>query len=179
MFESYMILGNSWTAVGSCLRSKASVHARLQDFLYSEGRLYVLWEKQGRSLLEMVKFPRDEDQYDWQTIPFAADAESTQARFDELLLTPGSLADKCLQEILRPGHFSPCTLRGAIHEYTEHYLAISGSGNPVLLASYATLSEHIAAVVGCTVSLLYNRQTSSATCRRGAYRTEAQVLKCP
>ena len=80
---------------------------------------------------------------------------------NELLLRPGSLTEKFLQAILRPGVFSVLTLRSALQDYKEHYLSLPGPHPVQLVSSYPTLAEGIASVVGCTVELTHDHLTGA------------------
>lgn len=164
-FQWYCATGSQFLLTDSYSCSRTSAHWKMQDFLLSEDILYVLWERQGQTMVEMTQYVDGQEPI-WETATYAQDNELTQASLDELLLLPGSLADKFLQAILRPSVFSTLTLHGALKEYTEHHLSLAGPHPAPLLASYATLSEHIAAVVGCTVKLTHDIHTGVAQYRQ-------------
>ncbi|KAH8835198.1 hypothetical protein DL96DRAFT_1573284 [Flagelloscypha sp. PMI_526] len=68
----------------------------------------------------------------------------------------------CLTPVLRPGIFSPFTLKTAIEQYTaDQHAHVQGDLPQALLQSYASLEENIAAVVGCTVKLKRDPHTSA------------------
>lgn len=142
-----------WNHVASTPTSPKSAHCRLQDFLLSDGRLYVLWERQGESMCEVAYFGPGVERCTWTPAVYGQTDELTQEAISGLLLQPGSLTENFLQAVLRPGVFSVLTLRSALQDYKEHYLSLPGPHPPQLIASYATLAEGIAAVVGCTVEL--------------------------
>ena len=146
----------------SCPASTATTNCRLQDFIVVKDVLYALWEKQGKSLLEMRKFVDGRFEGEWVAASPGQATDLSQVLSDELLLQPGCLVDKFIQAILRPGVFSNLTLRSALQDYKEHYLSLPGSHAPALLTSHATLSEAIAAVVGCTVELTHDPHTGIA-----------------
>lgn len=137
--------------------SASSAHCRLRDFAVNGTTLYVLWERYGQSKVETtlidLQAASSGHQLVWTQTRLDQHSELNQAAMDELLLQPGSLTNKFLQSILRPGLFSVITLRAALQEYREHYLSLPGPHPAPLLATYSTLSESIAAIVGCTVSL--------------------------
>ena len=125
----------------SCPASTATTNCRLQDFIVVKDVLYALWEKQGKSLLEMRKFVDGRFEGEWVAASPGQATDLSQVLSDELLLQPGCLVDKFIQAILRPGVFSNLTLRSALQDYKEHYLSLPGSHAPALLTSHATLSE--------------------------------------
>ncbi|TDL29800.1 hypothetical protein BD410DRAFT_817789 [Rickenella mellea] len=162
-FQSYLLNTGQWQPNGSCTCSDASVHWKMQDFSLVDGTLHILWEKQGAAMMEMGHFDTGKDaghqEIAWRSASYVRDTEFSQTDVDDLLLQPGALADKFLQAIFHPGVFSSLTLHGAIRDYTEHYLSLPGPHPPELSISYATLSENIASIVGCTVELTRDPQT--------------------
>lgn len=98
-------------------------------------------------------------QVEWFTVQPDSSNDLAQEAMDELLLQRGSLTDKFLQSIVRPGLFSVVTVRSALQSYKEHYLSLPGPHPAPLLSTYPTLSQNIAATVGCTVSLTRDPQT--------------------
>lgn len=141
--------------------SEESVHCHLQDFVVNGNYLYALWDKQGQSTVEKTELHEDGWSETWALISYHPEPELTPAYLDELLLSPGSLADKFFETIMRPGVFSAWTLHTAITQYTDACLSIPGTPPPPLLVSYATTAENIAAVVGCTVKLSKDPQTGA------------------
>ncbi|KAI0063071.1 hypothetical protein BV25DRAFT_1907210 [Artomyces pyxidatus] len=138
--------------------SSASAHCHLQEFVVIGGTLYTLWDRQGQSAVERLEAPLMEvangsAAASWRAALYPHEPDLTPSYLDELLLSPGSLTDKYFAAIMRPGLFSTLTLRTAIEQYTNAYLALPGNPPPQLTTSYPTLSENIAAVVGCTVTL--------------------------
>lgn len=137
--------------------------------------LYTLWDRQGQSVVERLENLTTArlavEDHDWRTITYAPEAELTPAYLDELLLSPGSLVDKFFEAVMRPGIFSPSTLQAAIAQYASACFSLYPPYPPQLLAMYATVSEQIAAVVGCTVKLAKDPLTGApAVCR---------LLECP
>ena len=147
--------------------SKNTAHCHLQDFIVIGDFLYTLWDRQGQSMIERTDINFNElDNKEfrlaaWYTASYATEPELTPAYLEEHLLSPGSLTDKFFEAIMRPGVFSALTLRTAIDQYTDACLSLPGPRPPQLATTYASLSEHIAAVVGCTVSLNRDPQTGA------------------
>ncbi|EIW82466.1 hypothetical protein CONPUDRAFT_123432 [Coniophora puteana RWD-64-598 SS2] len=143
--------------------SSSSIHCHLQDFFVTSGTLYLLWEKQGTSLVERTKLALVDSKAPldlvWEAATHGEETELTPTYLDELLLSPGSLTDKFVEAILRPGVFSPLTLQTAIDQYTQACLSLPGPPPSQLVTPYLTLAENITAVVGCTVSLLRDPST--------------------
>ncbi|PFH52564.1 hypothetical protein AMATHDRAFT_74048 [Amanita thiersii Skay4041] len=141
--------------------SSASAHCRLQDFLVVDDILYTLWDRQGQSFIEKtvinVESFSDADQQ-WHAIYTSPEPEHTPGYLEKLLLSPGSIVEKGLKVVLRPGAFSTNTLRTAIEEYTDACFSLPGSIPSPLTSSYATLAENVAGVVGCTVKLIHDAQ---------------------
>ncbi|KAI5985367.1 hypothetical protein EDD15DRAFT_2390179 [Pisolithus albus] len=128
-------------------------------------------------------------------IQFGEEIDLTPAYLDEVLLAPGSLTEKFMEVILRPGIFSPLTIRTALEQYIDACLSLPGPAPPELTTSYTSVAENIAAVVGCTVTLVqdphtgaiqYDRYWSAlkrdwegfiARCREGQHNDEVIVLE--
>ncbi|RXW24637.1 hypothetical protein EST38_g1210 [Candolleomyces aberdarensis] len=150
--------------------------------------LVTLWETQGRSTVEKTNL--DFEAYDqkdvqpaiWKTASYAQEPELTPSYMEERLLSPGSLTEKFLEAVFQPGVFSSLSLRAAIDQYTDACLTLPGAPPPQLLATYSTLCENVAAVVGCTVIL--NRDSQSGAFQYGNYWTalkrdwEGFVARC-
>ncbi|KAF7433113.1 hypothetical protein PC9H_005061 [Pleurotus ostreatus] len=152
--------------------SPNSAHCHLQDFRVIDMNLYVLWDRQGQSMVERSVINTDtrsdrSGATPWYPATYAREPELTPAYLEELLLSPGSLTDKFFEAIMRPGRFSPLTLRTAIDQYTNACLALPGPTPLQLTTTYATLGEQIAAVVGCTVNLV--RDPKTGTLQHGNY----------
>lgn len=153
--------------IGSIECSKSTVHCHLQDFMVIDDSLYTLWDRQGQSIVEKTDINVNELDNEelrpavWHTASYATEPELTPAYLEEHLLSPGSLTDKFYEAIMRPGMFSALTLRTAIDQYTDACLSLPGPRPPQLATTYASLNEHIAAVVGCTVSLNRDPQTGA------------------
>ncbi|KIJ70406.1 hypothetical protein HYDPIDRAFT_122186 [Hydnomerulius pinastri MD-312] len=142
-----------------------SAHCHLQDFIINDGLLYTLWERQGSSLMERIILDlggSDASSHAaWETSDYGEETDLTPGYLDELLRSPGSLTDKFMEAIMRPGLFSPLTIRTALEQYVDACLSLPGPPLPELTASYSTVAENIAAVVGCTVSLVQDPHTGA------------------
>ncbi|KAG1847541.1 nucleoporin Nup120/160-domain-containing protein [Suillus subalutaceus] len=145
--------------------SASSTHCHLQDFIINDDFLYTLWERQGSSMTERTRLNlagTGGSDAIWETATYGEETDLTPTNLDELLRSPGSLADKFMTAILRPGVFSPLTLRTAVEQYTDACLSVSGPHPPPqLTSSHPTTAENIAAVVGCTVALMQDPQTGA------------------
>lgn len=131
----------------------------MQDFVVVNGdMLFVLWDQQGQSTVEKTvlgpgQMMGQSSTPSWLTASYPPEPALTPAYLDELLLSPGSMTDKFFEAIMRPGMFSAFTLRTAVDQYTNACLSLPGPHHPRLMAAYATLGEHIAGIVGSTVTL--------------------------
>ncbi|CAA7259487.1 unnamed protein product [Cyclocybe aegerita] len=138
---------------------KHTVHCHLQDFMVVGNALYTLWDQQGQSMVERTDFnvsalrSHNLQPALWRASQYSHEPELTPAYMEEQLLSPGSLTEKFLDAVMKPGVFSSLTLRTALDKYVDACLSLPGSPPPQLLNTYATLCENIAAVVGCTVTL--------------------------
>ncbi|KAH9482452.1 Nuclear pore complex protein Nup160 [Psilocybe cubensis] len=146
-----------------CPRNTA--HCHLQDFTVSGNNLYALWDRQGQSVVERTTInfelllSHDLAPTIWKTSEYMQQSELTPTNMEEQLLLPGSLTEKFLSAIMKPGVFSSLTLRTALDRYIEACLTLPGPQPPQLSAVYSSLCENIAAVVGCTVTLNRDHQT--------------------
>ncbi|KAF6762913.1 nucleoporin Nup120/160-domain-containing protein [Ephemerocybe angulata] len=170
--------------------SKRTVHCHLQDFMVVGNNLVTLWENQGRSMVETTRLDIEtwdmedtqEVKSEWSTASYAQEPELTPSYMEERLLSPGSLAEKFLEAIFQPGVFSSLSLQAAITQYTDACSTLPGPIPPQLQATYSTLAENVAAVVGCTVIL--NRDPQSGALQYANYRTalkrdwEGFVARC-
>ncbi|RDB20540.1 hypothetical protein Hypma_012453 [Hypsizygus marmoreus] len=151
--------------IGKLDASKNTAHCHLQDFMITDDSLIVLWDRQGQSFVEKtvinVEHLDDSHATVWHASSYAPEPELTPAYLEEHLLSPGSLTDKFFEAVMRPGMFSALTLRTAIDQYTDACLSLPNPRPPQLATTYATISEHIAAVVGCTVNLNRDPQTGA------------------
>lgn len=145
--------------------SSSTTNCHLQDLMINNGVLYTLWERQGSSMVQTINLDIDglvvPDGVEWDTSDYAEETELTPAYLDEVLLSPGSLTEKFMEVILRPGMFSPLTIRTALEQYIDACLSLPGSPLPELTRSYATMAENITAVVGCTVTLAHDPHTGA------------------
>lgn len=147
--------------------SSASVHCQLHDFTVIGTSLHVLWSRQGQSVVESVECEWGNAKKNspligqWVASTYPQESELTPSYLDELLLTPGSMTAKFYEATMRPGVFSPLTLKIALEAYTLSCLSLPGAPPPQLTTPYATLGENIAAVVGCTVRLTQDHQTGA------------------
>ncbi|KAF8211558.1 nucleoporin Nup120/160-domain-containing protein [Mycena galopus ATCC 62051] len=173
---SFQLLGtvsDQFYDIGTIECSKHSAHCHLQDFMVIADVLYTLWDRQGQSMVEKTLLrTADFNEHDfralpWQTSSYASEPELTPAYLEELLVSPGSLTDKFLEAIMRPGMFSALTLRTAIEQYSDTCASLPGPPPPQLTTLYSSVAENIAAVVGCTVNL--NRDPHTGALQHGSY----------
>ena len=157
--------GDHFIELGVISCDRHTSHCRLQDFVINNGTLYALWDRQGlsmveRTVIDISKFKaRPPEKFVWKASQAMQELELTPAFMEEQLLSPGSLTEKFLTAVLKPGVFSPLTLRTALDKYTDACLTVPGPPAPQLTRSYATLHENVASVVGCTVTLNRDSQT--------------------
>ncbi|TFY82965.1 hypothetical protein EWM64_g1046 [Hericium alpestre] len=166
-FQLFGSANDSLRMIESFESSAESAHCHLQDFSVANGRVITLWDRQGRSAIESMDLLSLAAEGDlvgpmrWRSATYPHEPELTPAYLDELLLAPGSLTEKFFAAVMRPGIFSSLTLRTAIEQYTDACLSIPGPRPPQLNATYQSLAENIAAVVGCTVTLVKDPQTGA------------------
>ena len=147
--------------------SSTSVHCQLHDFTVVGTGLHTLWSRQGQSVVESVEWEWGKVKKNspfigqWAASTYPQESELTPSYLDELLLTPGSMTAKFYQATMRPGVFSPLTLKIALEAYTISCLSLPGVPPPQLTTPFASLGENIAAVVGCTVHLTRDPQTGA------------------
>lgn len=151
--------------VGIIQCPKHTAHSHLQDFMFQHNTLYTLWDRQGQSMIERTEISVEGLKLlhlppaSWKASHYAHEAELTPTYMEEQLLTPGSLNEKFLKAIMKPGVFSSITLQTALDRYTDACLTLPGPPPPQLVNTYTTLCENISAVVGCTVTLNRDPQT--------------------
>ncbi|KAF5393577.1 hypothetical protein D9757_000399 [Collybiopsis confluens] len=147
------------TEMGTIQCSKQTAYCNLQDFMVIGNVLYTLWDQQGQSMVEKKALDLASinnggiADITWASAMCAPQPELTPAYLEEMLMTQGSLTDRFFDVVMRPGVFSSLTLRAAVDQYTDACLSLPGPTPQPLTASYASLEENIAAVVGCTVNL--------------------------
>ncbi|KAI5982289.1 nucleoporin Nup120/160-domain-containing protein [Pisolithus marmoratus] len=145
--------------------SPTSVNCHLQDFILNNGVLYTLWERHGTSMVQSIKLDAGSlmavNDAAWETSSYGEETDLTPAYLDEVLLAPGSLTEKFMEVILRPGIFSPLTIRTALEQYIDACLSLPGPPPPELMSSYTSVAENIVAVVGCTVTLVQDPHTGA------------------
>lgn len=145
--------------------SPTSVNCHLQDFILNDGVLYTLWERHGTSMVQSIKLDAGSlmavNDAAWETSNYGEETDLTPAFLDEVLLAPGSLTEKFMEVILRPGIFSPLTIRTALEQYIDACLSLPGPPPPELTSSYTSVAENIVAVVGCTVTLVQDPHTGA------------------
>ena len=147
--------------------SSTTVHCQLHDFAVIGTSLHALWSCQGQSVVESVEWEWGKAKKNgpfigqWVPSTYPQESELTPSYLDELLLTPGSMTAKFYEATMRPGVFSPLTLKIALEAYTLSCISLPGVPPPQLTTPYATLGENIAAVVGCTVHLTRDPQTGA------------------
>ncbi|KAK7060140.1 hypothetical protein VNI00_000904 [Paramarasmius palmivorus] len=153
--------------VGLIQCSRNTAHCHLHDFMIIGNVLYTLWDRQGQSLVERTIIDLDAMTNNgtqtsiWQVASYAPEPELTPAYLEEVLASPGSMTDKFLEVVMRPGMFSTLTLSTAIKQYSDAFRSIPGPLPPQLTTTYSSLAENIAAVVGCTVNLHRDPQTGA------------------
>ncbi|KAF8314772.1 hypothetical protein DL93DRAFT_2167187 [Clavulina sp. PMI_390] len=134
----------------------------LRDFLVVDNTLWVLWDDEGTTSLEStnVNFDDDDLESPWvSTIPsYRLDPLPTHID-DQQLPSHGSFTGAFLSFLLRPGTFSRSTLETALQQYVVAHSSAPGPRNKVLDRRFDSLSEQIAATVGCTVTLQTDPQT--------------------
>ncbi|KAG6888649.1 hypothetical protein C0992_007907 [Termitomyces sp. T32_za158] len=144
--------------VGRIESPEETAHCHLQDFVIAGNTIWALWDRQGQSIvgktvMNVERFHEGFRADAWTMSCYALEPELTPAYLEEHLLSPGSMTEKFFEAIMRPGMFSPLTLRTAIDQYIDVCLSTPGPKPPQLTAAYATTGEQIVAVVGCTVTL--------------------------
>ncbi|KAF8665766.1 hypothetical protein AX16_000214 [Volvariella volvacea WC 439] len=166
-FHLLNTVSDQFYEIGVVECSKISAHCHLQDFMLIGNSLFALWDRQGQSVVEKAVINQgalsdgELEWTPWQSASHAPEPELTPAHLEEQLLSPGSMTNNFFEAIMRPGVFSPLTLRTAIDQYMDACLSLPGPHPPQLTTSYATLGENIAAVVGCTVTLNRDPQTGA------------------
>lgn len=167
VFQLLNARGHHLETLATFSAPKQSAHCHLQDFVVADGTtLYTLWDRQGRSVVEHLELgiyalSQGETRNDWHTSSYAQEVELTPAYLEEVLLLKGALTDKFFELIMRPGIFSPLTLRTAIAQYVRACQSLPGVQPAPLRTAYGSVGEQIAGVVGCTVSLTRDPQTGA------------------
>ncbi|KAI9510623.1 nucleoporin Nup120/160-domain-containing protein [Russula earlei] len=165
-FQLFSVFNDHLQLVETFEASRESAHGHLQDFTVINGYLYTLWDRQGQAAVEILDIPMSDvsselEAVGWRVVLYPYEPDWTPAYLDELLLSPGSLTEKFFSVVMRPGVFSPYTLRTAIDQYTDACRSLPGPPPAPLITSYISLGEQIAAVVGCTVTLTRDPQTGA------------------
>lgn len=156
-FHVLRVTSNQIIAHSTIECSANTAYFGLQDFVISGSTLHTLWNKRGQTTVEKLALTIEKHRAEgadgalWQIASYVAEPELIPSYFDHLLLSPGSLTDHLMAAITKPGTFSPLTLRAAIQQYQDHYLALPTPPPLQLRSTYASVNEEIAAVVGCTV----------------------------
>ncbi|PCH41595.1 hypothetical protein WOLCODRAFT_100880 [Wolfiporia cocos MD-104 SS10] len=164
-FRLFSCKNDTMETVATFEASTDSAHCHIRDFAISGQILYTLWDNQGQSVVQTIKFSYHNSNdlvLEWQYATYPPEAELTPEYLDELLLSSGSLTDKFFEAIMRPGTFSPQTLQIAIDQYTDSCRSLPPPHPSQLSATYANISEHITAVVGCTVQRTRDPRTGTA-----------------
>ena len=145
---------------------QASEHPRvrsLRDFLVLDGVLWTLWDDEGNTSVEYTHVDFDDDDSDespWVGLLPSYKVDPLPTHLDDQELpSHGSFTGAFMSFLLRPGAFSKYTLRAALQRYITAFLSAPGPHPSVLSRRYNSLSEQIAATVGCTVSLNVDPQT--------------------
>ncbi|KAG8796796.1 hypothetical protein FRC12_000046 [Ceratobasidium sp. 428] len=131
----------------------------LRDFIVADDVMYLLWNAQGRGLIHTSAYDIEDtegEQEPWSTLSTDGEKELSPDSFEETAQEGDTLASSILSAILRPGAFSPYTLNVATAQYIH---SLVGATPHLLTASYPTLAERIAAVVGSSVSLSTDHRT--------------------
>ncbi|KAG8956665.1 hypothetical protein FRC04_000143 [Tulasnella sp. 424] len=140
--------------------SSRSTGSELRDFTVIGNHLWCLWDTHGQAMVEYVTLELEsEDAAQWYSAIAPPEPDYTPEYFDELLVQNGAVTEVFLDAILRPGIFSRFTLETALKQYRDSISSIPGQHPPALVASYPTLGEHIAGIVGCTVDLAIDPQS--------------------
>lgn len=160
-FSVFDTINDQLTLVAEFECSSHTVHGHLQDFIVTPHWVYTLWDMSGQSMVDKLRISDSFDGEGWLSATYPPVPEFTPAYLDELLLSPGSLADKFFEAIMRPGVFSSYTLQTAIAQYISACGSLPWPTDPRLSRQYATTAEAIASVVGCTVQLSKDPQTGA------------------
>ena len=167
VFHLFEHVSDQLVAGFSLESSSTSVHCQLHDFTIIGASLHALWSRQGQSIVESVEWEWGKVKRSgpftahWTASTYPQEPELTPSYLEELLLTPGSMTVKFYEATMRPGVFSPLTLKIALEAYTISCLSLPGVPPPQLSTPHVTLGENIAAVVGCTVCLTRDPQTGA------------------
>lgn len=156
-----------------------------------DGKSVIEWKSiEGFNPSEDTESDEEDEGEEWQSASYAPEPELTPSYLDEALYNLGSMSDTFFEAIMRPGMFSPLTLQTALDQYINacsslptatslqsHIFPPSSASLPGALSSvpaaltqtYSSIAEHIAAVVGCTVTLNTNPTTGEV--EHGKYLT--------
>jgi hypothetical protein len=145
---------------------QASEHPRvrsLRDFLVIDETLWALWDDEGNTSVEYTSVEFDDDDSDespWVPLVPSYKVDPLPKHLDDgELPSHGSFTGTFMSFLLRPGAFSQYTLRAALQQYITAFSSAPGPHSEILSRRYNSLSEQIAATVGCTVSLNVDPQT--------------------
>ncbi|CAE6454482.1 unnamed protein product [Rhizoctonia solani] len=133
----------------------------LRDFVVADDILYLLWNAQGRTIIQTSTYDLDEEEAEqepWNTLSTDGEKELSPDSFEESAQEGDTLASSILAAILRPGAFSPYTLHIAIKQYEQSLVDVAPY---ILNTPYPTLAERIAAVVGSSVALTTDPRTGA------------------
>jgi len=135
----------------------------LRDFVVVDETLWTLWDDEGNTSVEYTPVDFDDDDSDespWIPLLPPHKIEPLPMHLDDHELpSHGSFTGAFMSFLLRPGAFSKYTLRAALQQYITALSSAPGSQPKILSCRYNSLSEQIAATVGCTVSLNTDPQT--------------------
>jgi nuclear pore complex protein Nup160 len=146
--------------IGTKECSEQSRNRHFRDYMVTNGILWVLWDDEGNPALEYTELDaEDDDQAPWKSVSPAPGIDFSPTYFEDHLFNHRSFAGVFLSTLLRPGLFSKYTLRAALQQYSTVLSSLQGSHTRLLTATYDSLTEHIAAVVGSTVTLGLDPQT--------------------
>ncbi|EJU06460.1 hypothetical protein DACRYDRAFT_113162 [Dacryopinax primogenitus] len=179
LFELHLSHGHvhSVPILGQKPASEQSAGADIRDFCVEKGRLYVLWDQGGRTLLESTPLefgelaqsrstakwtsaimPEEPDMHSGHSL-YRPSSSSTSEEDDQML---PSLIHMYSSPLTTPGLFSPLALRAALREYTSQLLSDLPQDEvlpPTLSEKYESSLQGIIAGVGCAVPLERDGET--------------------
>lgn len=165
------------TLVGELSATKETGGAQLRDFDLSEGgaTMTTVWDVRGETLLQYAKvshFLGEEDgtlgalpgQGGWELLASPVYPAFTASYFEDVIQS-GPQSDPAavfISHLFYPSRFSPSSLNSALESYTKTLVSALPASHfqpPALSASYPSLAERIAAIVGCQIQLETSPQT--------------------
>ncbi|QRW15990.1 nucleoporin [Rhizoctonia solani] len=131
----------------------------LRDFLVADDVLYLLWNSQGRTVIQTSTYDLDEteaEQEPWNTL--SADEGDT-------------LASSILAAILRPGAFSPYTLHIAIKQYEQSLIDVA----PYILTHPTQLWRNVSQQLSAPASRLLRTRAPAPKCGIGIGQRSEEI----